>query len=136
MSYSSVSSLRGFLSSDHLMFEEDLTEVFKASDAIILSIIGGTVPDNYKESPAILQVIGAQIAIYNYNFHRPDKDDNVMSRYQKLYDNAIKMLELIASGTIKLPGYTDTNKPDYFNSTTDVKQITDIVWHLQKCLHY
>jgi len=127
MSYSSVGSLRAFLSPDHLMFEEDLTEAFKASDAIILSIIGGTVPDSHKDSPAILQVIGAQIAIYNYNFHRPDKDENVMSHYQKLYDNAINMLKMIESGLIKLPGYLDTNKPDYFNSTSDVKQITDIV---------
>jgi phage gp36-like protein len=80
--------------------EEIVGEIISESSMLIDSMIGGRHSLPLKETPPVLKKACVDLSIYRLYERRLDLEDNPGMR--KRYDNAMKLLKMIADGEISL----------------------------------
>jgi phage gp36-like protein len=80
--------------------EEIVSKAIEESSVLINSIIGGRYSLPFSDTPPVLRSICADLSIHNLYGRRLDLEDNPGMR--KKYDNAMKLLQMIADGSVSL----------------------------------
>ncbi len=95
------------------MEDTDIAAYITEADGIIDGYIAAAVKLPFETTPPIISSISADIAVRNLWARTQAK--TLPNHVERDYENAIKLLENIAKGIIKLES-KETNDPEYFDS--------------------
>jgi len=95
--------------------EDVVDAAINESGVLIDSMIGGRYSLPFQNVPPLLKNICINLSIYNLQQRQINLDDN--SGMRKRYDNAMKLLEKIASGEILLGAPMPSESPGFFASS-------------------
>lgn len=90
--------------------EEIVDEIINESSVLIDSIISGRYSLPFSDAPPLLNKICIDLSIYNLSERRQWLDDSMNRRY----DNAMKLLKMIAEGDILLGAPMPAESPGFF----------------------
>jgi len=130
MSFCNVTTLKSFLGDNSYLVRgeapDGLDEAIAQADQIIRNYTNETIPDDPAEADAILRNIACSLVIWYTTGMQADITEQEYSRRKTMYLEAMKMLDGIKSGAIRLRE-DDEEEGDYdppmFNSTQRITEM-------------